>query len=470
VGAIAAVVLAVVGYVSYTALNGLPFQPTYDVQVELPDASRLVVNDTVRVRGVRVGRVADVQARPATAAGPASALISLALDGSMPPLPVDSTVRTRAASVLGASYVELSPGSSQRTVPQDGTLPLRNASSTVEVTDLFSIFDRGTRRDVGDAAEALGGGFAGRSPDLNALIASIASLMAPLTTVSKTLADPGTELPGFITGVDRFTAALAGVSPELVGAVRGGATTFGALAAERQALDRTIALLPVAESSATSALARAKPALRNLADIAEELQPAGRRLAPGLEATNEALAAGVPVLRRTPSFARGLGGTFAALEQTARRPTTRQTLGKLTDAVGALDPTVRTLEAAQVNCNVIPLLLQGAFDLAAFPLIGRDGSASPPIFGAGVQVSHVGAEGEVLQQPRPSRNSAINYLPNQNAQECESGNELHDATSQILDNPPGLQAKRVPETEPLGDATRYAREAGLLARPEGWRP
>lgn len=470
VGTVTAVVLAIVGYVSYTALSGLPFESTYRVTVELPDASRLVANDTVRIRGVRVGRVAGVDARPATSAGPAYARITLALDGSTGPLPVDTAVRTRAASVLGASYVELTPGSSARTVPEGGTLPLRNASPTVEVTDLFSVFEAGTRRDIRDVTATLGGGLAGRGPDLNALMAGLGRLVGPLATVSSTLSAPATDLPGWIRGYGRLTTALAPVSRDLAGLVSGGSQTFDALARERVALGRTLAALPATETAATRALTRVNPSLRRLADIAEEVQPAGRRLDPGLAAANRALAAGTPVLRRMPSFAERLGDTLDVLDRVARRPTTRQTLARLTDVVTALQPTVEALEAAQVNCNAMGSIFQSALALASFPLIGRDASKSPPIFAAMAQVSHLGGEGEVFQQGRPSRNEAINYLPRLNAQECEAGNELHDAVSQVLGNPPGLQAKRYPPTAPLGGADRYAREAGLLDPPSGWRP
>lgn len=470
VGVVAAVVLAVVGYVSYTALSGLPFQPSYDITVELPDASRLVVNDTVRVRGVRVGRVAGVDARPAAGARPAYARVALSLDSSMADLPVDTTVRTRAASVLGASYVELTPGSSARTVPAGGTVPLANASATVEVTDLFSVFEAGTRRDVQDATGTLAYGLAGRGPDLGALLSGLGRALGPLATVSATLAAPATDLAGFVRGTDRFTAALAGVSPDLAELVRGGSVTFGALARERSSLDRTLAALPTAEQTATTALARVNPSLRRLADIAEDLQPAGRRLDPGLTATNDALRAGAAVLRRTPAFAARLGDTLDAVDAVTRRPTTRRTLVKLDETIAALRPTVQTLEAAQVHCNVIATLFQNALGLTAFPLIGRDPSKAPPIFAAMAQVSHLGGEGELFQQGPPSRNAAISYLPNANEQECEPGNQQHDGVSQILGNPPGLQGKRFPPTTPLGDATRLAREAGLLDRPEGWRP
>ena len=42
-------------FLSYNANNGLPFVPTYDLKVELPDAYGLIKSNDVRIGGTRVG-------------------------------------------------------------------------------------------------------------------------------------------------------------------------------------------------------------------------------------------------------------------------------------------------------------------------------------------------------------------------------------------------------------------------------
>ena len=67
IGAVTTLVVIVAVYLAYNANNGLPFVPTYDVKVALPDANSLRVGDEVRIGGTRVGVVAAEAAAPGPA-------------------------------------------------------------------------------------------------------------------------------------------------------------------------------------------------------------------------------------------------------------------------------------------------------------------------------------------------------------------------------------------------------------------
>ena len=57
VGALTTLIVIVAVFLAYNANNGLPFVPTYQVSVIVPDSNALVRNNDVRVGGVRVGTV-----------------------------------------------------------------------------------------------------------------------------------------------------------------------------------------------------------------------------------------------------------------------------------------------------------------------------------------------------------------------------------------------------------------------------
>ena len=61
VGSITLLVTIVAVFIAYNANAGLPFVPTYDVRVELPNASKLVVGNDVRAGGFRVGAVDEIR-------------------------------------------------------------------------------------------------------------------------------------------------------------------------------------------------------------------------------------------------------------------------------------------------------------------------------------------------------------------------------------------------------------------------
>ena len=68
-------------------------------------------------------------------------MLDVKLTEDVAPLPADTTAEVRLASVLGGKYVELVPGHSRRTIPEDGRLPLANAAASVEIEDALSVFD-----------------------------------------------------------------------------------------------------------------------------------------------------------------------------------------------------------------------------------------------------------------------------------------------------------------------------------------
>ena len=132
VGAITTLVVIVTVFLAYNANNGLPFVPTYQVSVNLCNASRLSPNNEVRIGGNRVGVVQSIEtvdigsaADPndptdvtdasgcQTASGDSStaaAKLNLKLDESASPLPEDSTVRVRYRSSFGLKYLEITRG------------------------------------------------------------------------------------------------------------------------------------------------------------------------------------------------------------------------------------------------------------------------------------------------------------------------------------------------------------------------
>src|SRR5437588_11436973 len=126
VGTVTILVVLVAVYLSYIAENGLPFVPTYSVNVDVVNASELVKNADVRVGGARVGQVLTITPEPATKAYPHPyARLGLALQRSLEPLPGDTRYQVRLASILGGKYVELIPGHDRaHGLPDGGTFTL----------------------------------------------------------------------------------------------------------------------------------------------------------------------------------------------------------------------------------------------------------------------------------------------------------------------------------------------------------
>ncbi|MBJ7343029.1 MAG: MCE family protein, partial [Solirubrobacteraceae bacterium] len=91
IGAVTTLVLVVLVFLAYNANNGLPFVPSYDIKVEVPNAAGLVKGNEVRVGGTRVGVITKIE--PQTEPdGAVVAVLTLKLNSVVEPVPDDTTV------------------------------------------------------------------------------------------------------------------------------------------------------------------------------------------------------------------------------------------------------------------------------------------------------------------------------------------------------------------------------------------
>jgi phospholipid/cholesterol/gamma-HCH transport system substrate-binding protein len=460
IGVAVTVALAAAVYVSYNANSSLPLQSRYRVYVDLPNADRLISTDEVRIAGIRVGQVSAVTAIPGRDGALPYARISLALEPSAGPLPVDTTAQARSASALGATYVELTLGRAQRTIQSGGTLSLQHAKSTVQLSDLLDIFDRSTAQDIQRTLGALAPALAGRGQAFNDLVGAADQLLPPLGRVAANLAAPATRLSAFLTAYASFAGALSPVADQLAGLVRGGAATFGALAGVRTALGTTIEELPPTESALTGALTRLDPSLDLLANFADELRPAAAMVPAALDQINSTLAAADPPLVMLPKFSGVLTRTLSALKAVSSMPSTDGAVRKLLDTVTAAGTTLELLTPAQLDCNAV-----GDF-FASWGHLGDLGGGAAQDEVSFVLTS-IGAAGSIFQNATPSSNLHVDYLPHETSQGCQAGNEPYQANAQDLANPPGNQPTAYAPSVPPPGVTELARRVGLLNAPEG---
>jgi virulence factor Mce-like protein len=441
---------AVIGVaLTYNASRGLPFVPTYDVKVDVPDAAELVAGGSeVRQGGARIGIVAKVEAEPRQGDRPPFARVWLKLDKTTHHLPLDTRVQVRPRSVLGAKYVDVRPGSSERLLPPDGELPLRNAVGAVELDEAFSVFDDRTSRDLRDAVSSLGTGFAGRGPALNETIANLAPT---LPAVRRVFAAVAPDVGRFVRAAAGASGALAPVAPQLGGVVDGGARTFAAFDAAGDALPATIRELPPTELQGTSTLRNVLPVLDDARVFARGLRAGTHALPPAARELAATLRVATPVLRRSPAFADASGRLLVRLDELVRDPATTVAVDQLIDTVIATQKTLRVVEPGQRYCNMFGVWARNLGDVLA---------------GGNSLGNHL--NGELLLSSEqstaagtPAANLHANPVPHMNAQECEAGNEPM-TPGRHVGNPPGNQRGHVDVTRPPPEATRRARRAGLV--------
>ena len=96
------------------------------------------------------------------------------IDVQYAPRPADTRAILRAKSLLGETYVELSPGSQHGPkLPDGGSIPQAQVAPTVQLDQILSAFDPATRRAFEIWQQQDGVALTNRGEDFNAAIAEL---------------------------------------------------------------------------------------------------------------------------------------------------------------------------------------------------------------------------------------------------------------------------------------------------------
>jgi virulence factor Mce-like protein len=437
-------------FLAYNANSGLPFVPTYTLKTEVPNAANLVVGNDVRIGGTRVGAVDAID--PISGRdGRVGALLTLKLETTVKPLPVDSTVLVRPRSALGLKYVEITKGTSSTGFEDGATVPLRNATPRpVEIDEVLNTFDARTRAAIQVNLLNFGDALAGRGQDLNLAIEAFNPLFRDLQPVMRNLSDPRTGLSRFVSALGRTSAIVAPAAETQAALFRNMDTTFRALAdVARPYIQDSITGGPPALQAAIDGFPRQWPFLDNSTGLFRELRPGVRELRTAAPVLADALQIGTPVLRRSVALNERLIPSFQSLQRFATDPMVKLGVGDLTTTAEILAPTVAFLTPVQTVCNyatlwfrnVSSLLSEGdkngttqRFAIVATPQ-GPNNEGSP-------SSSYANGPGLNYLHTNPYPNTASPGQP----KECEAGNEPFIKGQAVLGNPPGNQGTATEKT------------------------
>jgi len=434
-------------FLAYNANNGLPFVPTYNVKVEVPNAAQLVKGNDVRIGGERVGSVSDIQ--PVHHAnGLDTAVISMKLEKRVEPLPKDSTVIIRPRSALGLKYVEITPGKAGAGYAAGSTIPLSQAQPhPVEIDEVLNMFNQPTREGQQKSLQGIGDALTGRGEDLNEAILALRPLFTNLQPVAANLAAPRTQLRRFFPALNRTAGLVAPVGQTQADLFGNLDTTFTALAdVARPFIQDTISKGPPTLDTVTAQLPLQRPFIKNLTGFMSELRPGVAVLPKTAPILADALEAGTKSLPETPAMNRQLEDTFRALQRFSNDPLVPKGLTQLTHTVSSLKPTLAFLTPVQSTCNYVTLWLR---NIASLLSVGdANGTwqrfiiiATPTGPNSETGPSSGPANGPTVENHLHANNYPNTASPGQD-KECEAGNEPYLAGKQVIGNVPGNQGTR----------------------------
>ncbi len=370
VGAVTVLVVIVAVFLAYNANNGLPFVSTYNLKAQLPNADALVKGNEVRIGGVRVGIVKSV-VPVQLGNGRVAAQLSLSLDKSVEPLPVDSTMIVRPKSALGLKYLQVTPGNSSQGFAAGETIPPSAARpEPVDIDQFFDMFDEKTRKAIQRNEAGFGNALAGRGPQLNEAFGALRRLVESSQPVLRTIVAPSTDFGGFWRALEDLSATVAPVAETQASLFVALDRTFAAFArVSRPFIQETISKSPSTLDTANADLPTLRPFLHDSEQFFVALKPGAKALAETSPTIAAALHAGVPALNKSPILNAQLVPTAKALLAFQSAPGVFNGLDLLIDTNKTLGPAIKFIGPAQTTCNYLTL----AFRNLASATEGSDG-------------------------------------------------------------------------------------------------
>jgi phospholipid/cholesterol/gamma-HCH transport system substrate-binding protein len=352
VGAVTILVVIVAVFLAYNANNGLPFVSTYNLKARVPNANALVKGNDIRIGGTLVGTVKSV-VPVQTGNGGVAAELSLSLDKSAEPLPVDSTITIRPKSALGLKFLQITPGSSDEGFKAGETIPVKSYTpEPVDIDEFFSMFNKPTRDAIRQTQAGFGNALAGRGPQLNEAFGALRRFSETSGAPLRTLVAPSTNFGGFWRALAALSATVAPVAETQASLFVALDRTFAAFArVSRPYIQETIEKGPPTLDAVNADLPAVRPFFRNSARFFTALKPGAKALGETSPVIAEALHAGVPVLNRSPVLNSQLQPTAEALVDFQESSGVFNGLDLLIDTNDLLKPALRFIAPAQTTCN-----------------------------------------------------------------------------------------------------------------------
>jgi virulence factor Mce-like protein len=292
----------------------VPLKPKgYRIDASFPEATTLAKEADVRISGVPVGKVKDIQPDLRHS----RSTVTMELDAKYAPLPSDSKAILRQKTLLGETYVELTPGTPRaKPIPENGHLASANISPTVELDEILRTFRPATRRAfqswMADQAIAIDG----HGLDLNNALGNLAPFAEDTARIVDILNRQQGAVKRLVSNTGVVFGALTERGTQLRSLVQNSNRVFATTASRDKELQQTFVALPTFQREAQATVDRLTRFANNTNPLVTQLRPAARELSPTLKDLQALSPDLVHLFRQLPALIDASKTGFPAAEQT----------------------------------------------------------------------------------------------------------------------------------------------------------
>ncbi|MDX8153101.1 MlaD family protein [Patulibacter brassicae] len=262
-----------------------PLRPQgYRVHVSFAEGAQLASEADVRISGVPVGKVKSIEANRRT--GRADAVVEV--QPRFAPLPRNTRAVLRAKTLLGETYVELTPGNRRGPAIADGgRLPDGRVAETVEFDEVLRTFDRPTREALREQLQRSALALDGRGTDLSAAIGLFSPFAQDGATLLRILDAQRGDLRTLVRDGGRTVGALSERRGQLAGLITDAGRALAITDRRGASLRAGVAALPAFQREAQRSVARLRRFSDASAPLVAQLRPAARELSPSLRSLEQ---------------------------------------------------------------------------------------------------------------------------------------------------------------------------------------
>ena len=293
----------------------IPFKPeSYRITADFPEAITLAKEADVRIGGVTVGKVKNLGLAPESEchSNPTvcnATRATIEIQPQYAPISSDATAILRSKTLLGETYIELTPGSqvqpgqtsgnvnaqsssidvgqisggdAPHAIPEGGHLAQTQVQNQTQIDEIFQGFDKPTREAFQSWMQNGALAINGRGLDLNDAFGNLGPFASDASDVLGTLRSQEQSLRTLVHDTGDVFGALTAHDQALAGAIVGANRTFGALASQSKALSDTFKIFPTFENEGRLTLNRLKGFAEDARPVFHDLRPVARDLSPTL--------------------------------------------------------------------------------------------------------------------------------------------------------------------------------------------
>jgi virulence factor Mce-like protein len=259
----------------------LPFAAQgYRFEAAFPDASQLANEADVRIAGVNVGKVISKQLDPQGN----RTLVTIQLNNKFAPIHKDAQAILRTKTILGETYVQLTPGTPHSPMLHDGgTLARSNVVPAVQLDTIFNALNPTTRHAFQQWQKQMSLAVQGNDQNLNSVLGNLPPFAADATDLLQVLDVQHTTVVNLLRNGGTVFNALDQSQSALRNLITSGEQTFATTAANNNAIAATFHVFPTFLNQTKATMIRLQNFATDTDPLIKELEPVAQNLSPTLK-------------------------------------------------------------------------------------------------------------------------------------------------------------------------------------------